>query len=153
MVDITTTANHVANITLAKNNMVQHNIRQQLVLWIIWALLVCGIVIYPFALGGGVPIGPNAETAGVNFAVVLAVGQIIIASVVRWLLIPRTKTAGQLLVLMIIGLALSEAVEFYGLFLVPTDQPSTKLGLWVLTILSGIQFIPLYATSKEKAEI
>jgi hypothetical protein len=88
----------------------------------------------------------------VNFPVVLAVGQVIVASLIRWLFIPRAKNAAQLLVLMIIGLALSEAVEFYGLFLLPADQPSTKLGLWVLAILSGLQFIPMYATSKEKPE-
>jgi len=88
----------------------------------------------------------------VHFAVIMAVCQIFIATAIRWLFIPRAKAVGQVLLLMILGLALSEGVEFYGIFLVRADQPSTKLGMWVLAILSGLQFIPLYAKPKEKSE-
>ena len=50
--------------------------------------------------------------------------------------------------MMIIGLALSEAVEFYGIFLIPRDQPDTKLALFMLPLLSMAQFVPTYARPK-----
>ena len=128
--------------------MIQHKRPQLLVLWVIWASLFTGIIVYQLVLGRGIPAGENAPASGMNFAVVLAIGQIAAASLVRWLFIPRAKNPGQLLVFMIVGLALSEAVEFYGLFLVSADQPSTKLTLWVLSLLSALQFIPTYAKAE-----
>ena len=46
---------------------------------------------------------------------------------------------------MIVGLALSEGGAFYGLFLVPADQPETKLLVFVLALISMVQFAPFYA--------
>ena len=131
--------------------MVQHKQTQLLVLWVIWASLFTSIIIYQLVLGHGVPSGENAPNAGVHFAVVLAIGQIAVASLVRWRFIPRAMNPKQLLVLVIIGLALSEAVEFYGLFLVAADQPGTKLSLWVLSLLCALQFIPIYAKAEDRS--
>jgi hypothetical protein len=132
--------------------LIPHKKRQLVVLWTIWGALFSAIIIYQFALGGGIPTGENKGPGGVNFAVMLGVGQIVAASVVRWLLLPRAKHPGQVLVFMVIGLALSEGAEFYGLFLVPKNQPSTQLAMWLLSLLSALQFIPIYAKSENSAE-
>jgi len=125
--------------------MTAHNRQQQLVIWAIWSWMVVAIFACQIFLGGGVPTGRDAASSGVSPFVVLSITQIIAASAIRWLLVPKANSPGRILVLTIIGLGLSEAAEFYGLFLVAPGQPSTKLGLWLLSLASAIQFIPLYA--------
>jgi hypothetical protein len=46
---------------------------------------------------------------------------------------------------MVIGLALSEGAGIFGIFLVPHDQPETKLLVFLLSLFSVLQFVPLYA--------
>lgn len=124
---------------------------QARVRWIIWIAITALIPVYQFVLGKGLPGGPNAPTDGISPILILAASMILIATVVRWIVLPRAKDTRQLLVAMIIGLALSESVEFYGLFLFPASQPQTKLSLFLLSLLSCMQFIPLYANSKPRA--
>ena len=50
---------------------------------------------------------------------------------------------------MIVGLALSEAVEFYGLFL---GDRKMEMPLFVLSILSMLQFAPTYAAPKADSQ-
>src|SRR5262245_32171921 len=107
--------------------MVQHNRSQLLMIWVLWASLFMGIIASQFAFGGGIPTGENAPRSGLDIAVMLAIGQIGVASVIRWVFIPRAKNPVQVLVLMVLGLALSEAVGYYSLFIEPPDQPRTKL--------------------------
>ncbi len=130
--------------------MIPHNRQQLLVLWTIWFSMLVAVFIYQFALGHGVPSGPNARPEGANPILFLAGGQLVVAAVLRWILIPRADAAGKVLVLLVLGLSLSEAVEFFGLFLVPADQPGTKLTLWILSIVSILQFAPVYALPKAK---
>lgn len=125
--------------------MTQQTKPQPQVFWIIWGALFVALFVYQFTLGGGVPQGQNGPNTELSWPVMLAVGQIAVASFGRWVLIPKAQAIGQLFVLMILGLALSEAVEFYGLFLIPADEPSTKLSLWVLALVSEFQFMPVYA--------
>ena len=132
--------------------MVPHNRQQQLVIWVIWFSLLVSVVIYQFALGRGIPVGENVREEGLNVFVVMSCTQVLIASLIRWILIPRAGAPGKLLVLMIIGLALSESVEFFGLFLISSDQPSTKLALWILSLVSIAQFAPIYAMSPRQTD-
>ena len=122
---------------------------QALVLWVIWASAFVSIFIYQFALGGGIPTGSDAPSSGVHPMVWVALGQLVAASAVRWRLLPNAEAAGKKLILMIIGLSLSEGMEIYGLFLIHPDQPGTKLTLWVLSLLSVLQFIPVYANPRQ----
>lgn len=121
-----------------------------LVLWIIWFWMLGAVFLYQFALGKGVPQGSNSPSSTTPPIVYVALAQVAAASLIRWLLMPRTKEIQRMLVLMIIGLALSEAAEFYGLFLVPRDQPETKLSLWILSILGVAQFAPVYANRPQE---
>jgi len=116
-----------------------------LVLWVIWFAMLCSVFLYQLILGKGVPHGSNLQSSSTPPIVWVAIAQVAAASFIRWLLIPRTKEVPKMVVLMIIGLALGEGVEFYGLFLVPHDQPETKLLLWILSILGIAQFAPVYA--------
>jgi len=125
---------------------------QKLVLWIIWFALVSSIVAYQLILGHGIPHGSNVPETETSPIAAVAIGEIAAACVIRWLLIPKTHGAGKLLVLMIIGLALSESAEFFGLFLVPDNQPETKLAIWILSLLSALQFMPVYAANHQDKE-
>ena len=51
-------------------------------------------------------------------------------------------------VAMLVGLALGEAVEFHGIFLIPSNQPDPKLALFLVTLVSIAQFAPVYARPK-----
>jgi NADH:ubiquinone oxidoreductase subunit K len=125
--------------------MIRHTRQQLLILWTIWFSLVVAIVVYQFALGGGIPTGANAPVENQSLFVFVSAGLLLAASAIRWLLIPRADAPGKILVLMIMGLSFSEAVGLFGLLLIPMDQPGTKLALWVLSLASALQFMPVYA--------
>ena len=118
---------------------------QRVVLWVIWFSMVVSIAIYQVELGGGILPGRDAVQQGFQFPMPLVFAQLCIAAAVRWILIPRAKESRKLLVLLIIGLALSEAPEFNGIFLVPKTMPETKMAIFYLSLLSALQFIPFYA--------
>ena len=130
--------------------MPSHTRPQLLVIWVIWFSMFVAVFIYQFALGGGIPVGDNAHEQKLDVAVIISAAMLLAALPIRWLLIPRANAAGKILVLMIIGLALSEAVEFQGLFLVSADQPGTKRMLWILSLASIVQFAPIYALSSRQ---
>jgi hypothetical protein len=118
---------------------------RKLVLWIIWFATLNAVIVYQIALGQGGPHGVNAASSTLPPIFWAAMVQLAAAAFIRWLLLPGASTYQKILVLMIVGLAWSEAVEFYGLFLIPTDQPQTKLGLWILSLLGVVQFAPINA--------
>jgi len=61
--------------------------------------------------------------------------------------------ARQLLTMMIVGVALSETVEFHGIFLFTADQPETKLSPFLLALVSVAQFMPVYASPKPAGSV
>ena len=115
------------------------------VLWVVWFGITSAIPLYQIFLGGGWPRGANVAGRGLGAIELLAIGQLLAATVIRWLVLPRFSQGPQLLTLMIVGLAMSEAVELFGVFLIPRDQPETKISLFVLSLLSAAQFVPIYA--------
>ena len=115
------------------------------VLWILWITILMSLFLYQFKLGHGLTKGHDARPVFQNPMIWLCVFNLIAAAVVRWWFIPKTTDLKRLLVLLIIGLALSEAVTFFGIFLFQSDMPETKTGLFVLSVLSVLQFMPLYA--------
>jgi hypothetical protein len=118
-----------------------------IVLWVLWVALCTSIVVYQVSLGGGILHGSNASPQGVHFPMPLVLIQIAVASLIRWVIIPRVSEPHRLLVLLIVGLALSEAVGFYGIFLVSRDMPETKMAIFYLSLISALQFAPIYAGS------
>ena len=103
---------------------------------------------YQFTLGHGIPQGHDVPSAGLNPIVLVALIELIVATGIRWFLIPRASARQKKLVLMIIGIALSESAEFYGIFLVSTDMPQTKLALFAASFASVLQFAPVFVSPK-----
>lgn len=118
---------------------------QASVLWVIWLSLIAAIVFYQFKLGGGWLHGGDAHAAWTSPVVWVAVGLLLTAAAIRWLLLPHVRRFRPMLILLVVGLSLSEAVEFFGLFLLPRDLPATKMALFVLALASTLQFAPFYA--------
>jgi hypothetical protein len=130
--------------------MVKHTRQQALVLWVLWFSFLTGVIIYQFMLGRGIPSGENAPGAEWPVIAYVALAQLGVATVVRWLLLPRARTTGAVLVHMVLGIALCESVAFYGLFLVPENQPATKLTLWIVALVGVAQFAPIYALHSDR---
>lgn len=115
-----------------------------LVFWVIWSALMVSIVIYQCFLGGGLPQGENSQTPMSSVFWILAIAFATTASFLRWILIPKCKSARQQLVCFIIGMSLSEAIEFYGLFLVGRAYPQTQMTFFLLSVICAAQFAPLF---------
>jgi hypothetical protein len=133
--------------------MTQKKQSKALVLWIIWIAIASSVVMYQLVLGHGVPNGPNDASIPQSPIIYLAGAQLAAAAGIRWFLMPKAKTIPKMLVLMIWGVAISEAVEFYGLFLIPTAHPQTKLVMWILALISIFQFVPVYANDGDSDRI
>jgi hypothetical protein len=103
-----------------------------------------------FAIGGGlrVDVGQPHLSGQVGLAWV-AIATIAAASVIRWLFLPTAADRRQMAMLMAIGLGLSGAVEFYSVFLFGADAHRTKMTLSALSLLSVIQFAPIYAANRK----
>jgi len=114
-------------------------------MWVIWLALISGVLVLQFMLGRGIPWGENAPTSGLNPFLFVMGAQLVGATVVRWVVLPRARHPSQQLVFMIIGLALSEAVVIFEIFLLPADQPATRLIAFSLGMTSMLQFVPVYA--------
>ncbi len=115
------------------------------VLWILWIAILMSLFLYQFKLGHGLPKGHDARPVFQNPMIWPCVFTLLAAAIIRWRFIPKATDLRRLLVLLVIGLALSEAVTFFGIFLFQADMPETKTGLFVLSVLSVLQFMPLYA--------
>lgn len=118
---------------------------QTSILWVIWLSVIAAIVFYQFKLGSGWAHATDARSAFASPVVWVSIGLLLCAVAVRWLLIPQVRRFRPVLVLLIIGLALSEAIEIFGLFLLPRDMPTTRMVLFVLSLASTLQFAPFYA--------
>ncbi len=114
------------------------------VFWIIWFAILQGLVLIQFFVGGGIPKGADQ---GDPPAVILMIagGLALAALAVRFTVIPKIKALSKLLAAMVIGLALSEAVGFVGIFLVGKEFPTTRLSLFVLALCCIVSLAPVYA--------
>lgn len=102
-----------------------------------------------FFVGGGIPQG---EDQGNPPAVFLAVaGSLALAAMtIRFVAIPKIKTVPKMLPAMIIGLALSEAVGFVGMFAVGKEFPMTRLSLFALALCCIVSLAPVYVKPREE---
>ena len=82
--------------------------QQAIVAWIIWFALLQSAFIIHFVIGGGFPSGENAAEPMASWLWFLCFAPIVVATVIRWIVIPKIGEPQKLLVAMIVGLALSE---------------------------------------------
>lgn len=111
-----------------------------LVWWILWFAILSGLVMLFFFLGGGATT-PSAGPLTYFPLIPLALG-----AFVRWVVLPRMKTATQALPVFMIGLALSEGSGILSFVLVPEMRNT----YFILALLGVIQFIPLFASRYSK---
>jgi hypothetical protein len=115
-----------------------------LIFWIIWFAILQGLVLIQFFVGGGIPKGADQGDPPTMF-LVIAGGLALAALAIRFTVIPKIETVAKLLPAMVIGLALSEAVGFVGIFLVGKEFPTTRLGLFILALCCIASLAPVYA--------
>ena len=71
---------------------------------------------------------------------------IILATIVRWWVIPRLQDQKQMLIALIVGLGLTDAPILFELFLIGSDYPQNQIVVLMVAVFSLIQFAPIYAT-------
>jgi hypothetical protein len=116
-----------------------------IIFWLVWFAILSGLVVLQAFLGGGVPNGRNAPGAQMPIVVWVCLTEVMGAALVRWLVMPRFAALPQKFVWMVIGLALAEGAGILGMFLLPRDQPETRLVIFLLSLFGVLQFVPLYA--------
>lgn len=112
--------------------------------FIIWSALTVSCFVYPPVLDGGYPIQLNDRPFTLHFAVLMVFGALGIASIIRWIIIPKLADYKRLFIALIVGLALSESAVFFEIFLLPSDHLNEKFVTYWLAIASMIQFCPLF---------
>jgi hypothetical protein len=118
---------------------------QAILFWIVWFAILSGLVVMQVFLGGGVPTGRNAPDAPMPVIVWVCVAEVMAAALIRWLVLPRFAELPRKFVWMVVGLALAEGAGILGMFLLPRDQPETRLVIFLLSFFGVLQFVPLYA--------
>ena len=112
---------------------------QLLVWWMLWlAFQTGGFFFYQFLGGSGSP--ATAEDSGSSL---WAMGFVPFAAsaIVRWIILPRLRSATTSLPLFVVGIALAETCCFLGLFIFPAH----KQELFVLSVVGIAQFVPIFA--------
>lgn len=120
-----------------------------LVPWIIWFALLQGALVIQFVLGKGFPSGDNAAEPMASWLWFACFVPILVATVIRWVVIPRTSEQGKRLVAMIIGLALSENPILFSLFLIGDAYPQNQVAVLIVAFWSMLQFAPIYMKRAE----
>jgi fatty acid desaturase len=120
--------------------------QQAFVMWIIWFGFLQMAFAYHFVLEDGFPSGDNAAEPMASWLWVLCFVPIILATIVRWWVIPKLKDQKQMLSALIVGLALTEASILFELFQIGSDYPQNQIAVLMVAVFSLIQFAPIYAT-------
>ncbi len=112
-----------------------------IVLWVIWASIFSALFFYRSFLEGSFEgSGMLAENPSLLWG--LYGGTLVIAFSLRFFLLTRARKLQQALTLMIIGLAVSESLTFYGLFLFPEYLDL----MFYTSVVLVFVYIPTYAS-------
>ena len=120
--------------------------KQAITMWIIWFAVLQGAFLIQWFMGKGIPKGENASEPMAAWLWLTCFGPVVLATLVRWLVIPKLKDTQHQLVAMILGLSLAEAPIFFSLFLVGPDYPQNQIAVLMVAVVALIQFAPSYAT-------
>jgi len=126
---------------------------QAIVMWILWFAMLQGVFVIQWVLGRGIPGGENVEEPMAAWLWAVCFVPILVATGIRWWVIPKLKLPQTQIVAMLVGLLLSEAPVLFSLFLVGPDYPQNQLAVLMVAVVSLIQFAPSYATPGYKQEI
>ena len=120
--------------------------QQAFVMWIIWFVFLQMAFAYHFVLEDGFPSGDNAAEPMASWLWVLCLMPVILATLLRWCVIPKLKDQKQMLIGLLVGLALTQAPILFELFLIGSDYPQNQIVVLMIAVFSLIQFAPIYAT-------
>lgn len=114
--------------------------QHQLIMWVLWIAFLNGIIMFRIFLAQ--PLPPGAAAPRDTFPWAASLFPVLVATLIRWLLLPRAKDPQQGLVTMILGIALAEATSFLGIFLTPSHLNL----LCGASFLGAFQFAPTWAS-------
>lgn len=114
---------------------------KQIVWWLTWAMLTGHLVLLPLLLGIHLS---NSEASEFGWRVVFVVLPLVIATGMRWLLLPRMGSSIPAFFLFLGGLILADMSGLMTLFL----RPPYRTALYCLCVLGMLQFIPLLILKK-----
>lgn len=115
------------------------------VFWVIWFALLSGMVMFVTVIGGGWPSGEGEGLSFGNPVFLAGVGMFLVSTVVRWIVLPQTKTSQSRLVAAIIGMSMMEGMLFLGMFALADSAVAAKQVLHVLAFLGIVTYLPVYA--------
>lgn len=116
------------------------------VAWVIWAAILFGLFVLQFVIGGGLPLGEDQGDVSIVLSI-LPLCALLVATVIRWVVIPRVTGEQQQLTMMIIGVALAESAQIIQLFVIGSDFPETQRAFLILSVIGVLQFAPTYVRS------
>jgi hypothetical protein len=120
--------------------------QHSLVMWIIWFAFLQSVFIVQIIVGKGLPEGENAAEPMASWVWLICLFPLLLATCIRWLVIPKIRERQKQLVAMLIGLALAEVPVYFQLFLMGTDYPQNQIAVLMVALVCLIQFAPSYAT-------
>ena len=123
---------------------IDYTTRQKLNLLTIWAALSSSCCIYPIFLDDGLPLHFNDQGIQLHFALIMSFASWSVATVIRWIVIPKLTSYPKVIGFFIAGLAFTEATIFYSIFLLGDDQPNEKALIFWLAIVCMAQFFPMF---------
>lgn len=102
--------------------------------WIIWTAILAAVI----AMAAFMPV--RAPLPGSNPIRYVPIVPLVLASIIRWLVLPRFTQAPRAFPIFVLGLALAEGAATLGIFLVPELR-----GTYVILALLGVaQFAPVF---------
>ena len=116
------------------------------VMWIAWFAFLQSAFAIQLLVGEGLPKRENAAEPMASWLWVICFLPLVISTVLRWVVIPRSAARNGQFVVMIVGLALAEASVNFQLFLVGDGYPQNQIAILIIAIFCLIQFAPSYAT-------
>jgi CDP-diglyceride synthetase len=119
------------------------------VFWLIWFAIMNGLFIMLFFVAGGIPKGVN-QGPPPTWIVGVSAALVVIAIAIRFLVIPKIKQLSQLLPMMIVGLAVAEAVGILAIFVLGKEFPQTRMTLFVTSVFTVLAYAPSYASHLTK---
>lgn len=121
-----------------------------IVLWTIWLALFSGLFFHRFFLGSGLAVKDNWDQPPGWLALALLLGPVLLSAAIRWMVLPRFNQPATVLVPFIVGMAVSESLAFFGIFLFR----GLETVFFGASLLCALQFIPvgLGQTEKSSAE-
>lgn len=111
-----------------------------LIWWVIWAGIVSALLAIYFVLGRAASLPAAAATIDPDSVILLGLGPFLISFALRWVVMPRLRTAQQALVVFVIGLALAESCGFIGVFL----GGDLREPLFALGFIGVLQWVPVF---------